>query len=313
LKTLIRLLPLAAFLLMVLVLRLSGCQMHPLPSSNQTSASGTTIKSSIPETEKTTTRSLSTTSAATAATTAAPSGLSNKKLGWYYSAPSPLGADKPATIPADVRQVIAPYEVIWQYPQPGRKVVYLTMDEGYEFEANTAQILNIAKMKGISITFFITGSYLEKNPDLVGRMIEEGHLVANHTDGHPNLVDLLASEGSDALLAELDGLAGKFRTLTGMDLPKYVRPPEGSYSEKVLAILDAAGYKTVFWSFAYRDWLTAEQPDPDAAREKILSQIHDGSVLLLHAVSRTNITLLPDLIDEIQTRGYEFATIDEIP
>jgi peptidoglycan-N-acetylmuramic acid deacetylase len=332
-KTLARLLPLLIFVALILAFRLSGCKFEPLPAEETTHSSSATSSVTDQTTHQTetslettnrpsggtdqttseTTSETSGTAETTDVTTADPGTLSNEKLSWYYTVPSPLGENRPASIPASVRNLAGPYDVIWQHPQEGRKVVYLTMDEGYEFETNTTEILDTAKLKGVPITFFITGGYLRDHPELVGRMVDEGHLVANHTVSHPNLPALLDEKGRDALLAELDDLAADFKNTIGIDLPKLVRPPEGAYSESVLAILRQAGYRAVFWSFAYRDWLTAEQPDPAAAMDKILGQLHDGSILLLHAVSNTNVAILPDLIDEIRTRGYEFALVDEIP
>jgi peptidoglycan-N-acetylmuramic acid deacetylase len=337
-KTLARLLPLLVFVAFLVAIRLTGCRIG-IPEGSQTTgtaeptAAATTAASPTAAATKGATAGTreptpaASTPAATTATsptttTGAPTpdwttanllaGLDNTLASWYYNPPSPLGEERPATIPAAVRQLAYQYEVIWQEPQTGRKVVYLTMDEGYEYGTNTEQILDIAKLKGISITFFITGSYLDKNPGLVGRMIDEGHLVANHTVSHPNLVDKAAVGGRSAILAELDGLAEDFEATCGVTMARYVRPPEGAYSDRVLAEMRAAGYRAVFWSFAYRDWLTDEQPDPAAAKEKILGQLHNGSVMLLHAVSATNVAILPDLIDEIKARGYQFALISEL-
>jgi peptidoglycan-N-acetylmuramic acid deacetylase len=338
-KTLARLLPLLAFLGLILALRLAGCQIRPVPSGSQATsgseasgqltaaptaspvASRSGRPTATPTPRPTPTQKPSPTPSPTAkpsptslpAASPTPMAWSSKKLGWYYVPASAAGSGDPATIPADIRSLIAPFAVLWQSPQPQRRVVYLTMDEGYEYAANTSKILDTAKLKGIPITFFITGSFLDKNPDLVGRMLDEGHLVANHTDSHPNLADLLEKGGRQAVQAELDRLASRFRQATGQTLPRLVRPPEGSYSQALLAALDEAGYRTVFWSFAYRDWLTDDQPDPEAAKEKILGQLHNGSILLLHAVSVTNVEILPELIDAIENRGYEFARLDEIP
>ena len=333
---LVYLLPLTVFVMALLVMRLTGSCWQPENTTQTTAATGTAATSqSAATTAATTTASPVTTvstsqtgtlpsesTAETSATTAEPTSgttgvnpdsLSNAKQGWYYNPPDPLNQEKPAAIPAAVQKLISNYDVIWQKPLAGRKVVYLTMDEGYEYQNNTEQILNTAKLKGVPITFFITGSYLDKNPDKVQRMLEEGHLVANHTVNHPNLVTLAETDGGAAVIRELDDLAAEFRVQTGQDMPRLVRPPEGGYSERVLAYLTREGYRTVFWSFAYRDWLTDDQPDPQAAREKIIGQLHDGSVILLHAVSATNVQILPGLIDEIRSRGYDFALLDEIP
>jgi delta-lactam-biosynthetic de-N-acetylase len=221
----------------------------------------------------------------------------------------------PATIPASVQTLVDRYEAVWQAPPAtgSAPVIYLTMDEGYEFENDTNEILDIAAAKGIPITFFITGTYLKNNHDLVMRMVNEGHLVANHTWGHPNMPTVLGEKGSQGILDQLKQLEDAYRDLTGLELSRFVRPPEGSYSERLMAVLDAAGYRTVFWSFAYRDWLTDDQPDPADAFNRVAGELHDGSIMLLHAVSKTNVAILPDLIDEARARGYRFARLDEMP
>jgi peptidoglycan-N-acetylmuramic acid deacetylase len=329
-KRLLVVLPLVIFVILLLAIKIGGCQWLPeLPSdSSQTSMEESSASDTATPSASYTTASPSPTPAASGTTTTAPSTaeptptptggpdpgqLSNTKLSWYFNPPGSLGEDRPATIPSGVRTLIAGYDVIWQQQLSGRKIVYLTMDEGYEFEDNTTEILDTAWLKGVPITFFITGSYLANNPAKVERMLNEGHLVANHTDSHPDLADLAASGGRAGLMKELQDLEASFLARTGEPLAKIVRPPAGVYSERVLGELTAAGYRTVFWSFAYRDWETGSQPDPAAAMDKILGQLHNGSVILLHAVSNTNVAILPDLIDEIRARGYDFARIDEIP
>ncbi len=187
------------------------------------------------------------------------------------------------------------------------------MDEGYEYEENTREILDIAREKDVPIAFFITGTYLRNRPDLVRRMVSEGHLVLNHTDHHPNLAKLLSDKGTVAVMAELDKLADDFATVTGSTMPRLVRPPEGTYSERLLGLMKLNGYRAVFWSFAYRDWITDDQPDPEYALDLVLGELHDGSVLLLHAVSDTNVAILPQMIDAARKRGYRFGKLTEIP
>lgn len=186
------------------------------------------------------------------------------------------------------------------------------MDEGYEFENNTARILDIARDKSVSIAFFITGSYLRAHPELVRRMLDEGHLVLNHTDKHPDLAVMLRDKGVDAVLADIHKLETEFHALTGQVMPRLIRPPAGAYSQRLLALLARERYTAVFWSFAYRDWLTDDQPSLDSARSAIMGQLHDGSVLLLHAVSKTNVQLLPELIDAIRAGGYRIGLLSEI-
>ena len=304
---------------------ISGCQFWPYPSEGMLSSetAGTAESSymtTVTDPAATQTAALPVTEpTGESGTTDAPgdfSQLPNTKTGWYFVRPASLNQGIPAAIPASIQSLVDGYGAIWQAaPSAGGEepAICLTMDEGYEFENDTVQILDIAADKNVRITFFITGSYLEHNPSLIKRMVDEGHLVANHTWGHPNMPALLDQEGSPGILTQLSRLEEAFKNLTGRDLARYVRLPEGSYSERLLAILDAAGYRTVFWSFAYRDWVTDEQPDRQEAFDRVAGELHDGSVILLHAVSATNVAILPSLIDEARNRGYRFTRLDALP
>ena len=233
---------------------------------------------------------------------------SNADLSWWYRPPTPWDRDTPATIDPDVARLISGHDVIWRR-QTSAKVVHLTMDEGYEFETNSTEILDIAAAKGVRITFFITGSFLRNNPDLVRRMLREGHQVANHTEKH-----LRASTALDTstrtFINEIRNLERSYQSMMGRPITRLYRPPEGGYSQRSLKIADDLGYTTVFWSFAYADWDTAKQPDPTAAKNKILGELHPGSVILLHAVSDTNVAILGDVIDGIRARGYAITLLD---
>ena len=112
---------------------------------------------------------------------------------------------------------------------------------------------------------------------------------------------------------ELEKIENKYRELTGREMAKIYRPPEGRFSEKNLMFATELGYKTVFWSFAYADWDNKNQPDPEKAKEKILSSTHNGAIILLHPTSETNAIMLKDLLDEWKKQGYRFETLDKIP
>lgn len=234
--------------------------------------------------------------------------LSNKELSWWYRVPKPLNESVPAKIDEDISNLIAKYNGIWQ-DGSGKKRVFITMDEGYEFEDNTTRILDIAKEKDFKISFFITGGFIKLKPDLVKRMLAEGHLIANHTDKHKNGAKAL-EKGTEVLIEDITKLETMYEELTGQKLAHFMRPPEGVYSERSLAIIKDLGYRPTFWSFAYHDWDTKAQPSLEEAKKKILGQLHPGSVLLLHAVSKTNVEILPDLIDEIRAQGYSIETLD---
>lgn len=219
------------------------------------------------------------------------SGISNADLSWWYQ-PGP-----PSTISGDVAAILAGHQVYWQL-NPASPTVYLTFDEGYEYGDNTAQILATLKEKGVKATFFLTGSYVDNNPGLVQQMINDGHQLGNHTVHHYRASNAL-NEGDQVFISDVVDLNAKVPAMT-----KLHRPPEGGYSERSLRILDDLGYTAVFWSFAYRDWLTDNQPDPEEAKQVILSQLHNGSIILLHAVSNTNVAILGEVIDGIIERGY---------
>lgn len=182
--------------------------------------------------------------------------------------------------------------------EAAKKRLWLTFDEGYE-NGYTAQILDTLKEKNVRAVFFVTYDYASKNPGLIQRMIDEGHTVGNHTYSHPSLPECTVEE----LYEELAQLHRYIREQFNYDM--YVmRPPKGEFSERVLACAKSLGYTTVLWSFAYKDWETANQPSPDAAYNKITSKTHNGAVYLLHAVSKTNADILGSVIDYWRENDY---------
>ena len=191
---------------------------------------------------------------------------------------------------------------------PTQKVIYLTFDAGYE-NGCTEQILDTLKKHEVSAAFFLVGHYIEKNADLVRRMVDEGHIVGNHTMHHPDMSKL---SDYDAFSAELTGLEELFKKTTGKDLPKYYRPPQGIYSEENLQMAQKLGYRTVFWSLAYADWNNDDQPTKDRAFAKLLPRIHNGAVVLLHSTSKTNAEILDELLTKWKDMGYTFGTLDQL-
>ena len=187
-------------------------------------------------------------------------------------------------------------------------VLYLTFDAGYE-NGCTEQILDALKEQDVKAAFFLVGNYIEKNPDLVRRMVEEGHIVGNHTMHHPDM-----SKISDLtqFQKELEDLEALFTETTGKVMPKYYRPPQGVYSQKNLEQAQQLGYKTVFWSLAYADWRNDAQPTDEQAFSKLLPRTHNGAVILLHSTSQTNARILPELLTRWKEMGYRFSTIDEL-
>lgn len=192
-------------------------------------------------------------------------------------------------------------------PDVEDKVVYLTFDAGYE-NGNVAKVLDALKAEGAAGAFFILGHVAEKYPELVRRMADEGHLVCNHTYSHQNLCGASAATISD----ELTRLETACRDAAGVEVAKYFRPPEGTFDAAMLTEVQKHGYKTIFWSFAYADWDNRRQPDPAAAKKKILDNLHNGAVILLHPTSATNAAILGDVLREMKARGYRFGTLDEL-
>lgn len=236
--------------------------------------------------------------------------LSNEALSWWYRIPEPLGEAVPATIEAPIANLLDKYEGMWQAPA-GKKKVYITMDAGYELEGSAPSLLATAKEKDFKINFFLTKGYVESNPELVKQMKADGHVICNHSNMHLNGPEVLAESGLAGLLDEIEPMNESLRNVIGEDAAPFFRPPQGGYSERSLAIIRDLGYHPVFWSFAYRDWVAEEQFDHDDAINKIMEQLHDGSILLLHANSQTNVDIMGRLVDKIREQGYEIGTLYE--
>ena len=188
------------------------------------------------------------------------------------------------------------------------KVVYLTFDAGYE-NGNVAKILDIMKEKQVTGAFFVLEHLVCENGELVSRMINEGHLICNHTANHPDVTKL---KDMEAFKKELQALEEVYRDKFGKEMSKYFRPPEGRFNRRSLEYAQKLGYKTIFWSFAYADWDNNSQMSVQAAKDKILGNIHNGAVILLHPTSDTNVAVLGDVIDILKSQGYSFGSLDEL-
>ena len=191
---------------------------------------------------------------------------------------------------------------------PGEKKLYLTFDAGYE-NGCTEKILDILTQQQVPAAFFLVGNYLEKNADLVRRMVEEGHIVGNHTMHHYDMSKLTTQE---AFSKELQDLEDLYRKTTGQEMRKFYRPPQGIYSEENLKMAKELGYQTVFWSLAYVDWNKDAQPTREEAFRKLLPRTHPGAVVLLHSTSSTNAEILEELIGKWKEEGYSFGTVEEL-
>jgi peptidoglycan-N-acetylmuramic acid deacetylase len=220
----------------------------------------------------------------------------------------PNDAHRTPGVPDDVQRLLRAYGGRY-VRDTGEKVVYLTFDEGYE-NGFTGQILDALQTAGVQAAFFVTGSYVRDNPALVRRMAYEGHVVANHTDGHLSLPSLAFDR--DAFERELTATEQAFRKVTGRAMVHLLRPPMGEYSARSLCLTQRLGYQTVLWSFAHRDWLVDEQPSVAVTLERLLEGRHDGAIYLLHAVSSSNTEALPRLIEEMRARGYRFGALTDL-
>ena len=189
-----------------------------------------------------------------------------------------------------------------------RPVIYLTFDAGYE-NGCTEKILDVLQKHQVPAAFFLVGNYIEKNGDLVRRMVAEGHIVGNHTMHHPDMSKISEQSAFEKELKDLEEL---YRQLTGEEMKKYYRPPQGTYSEENLKMAQALGYKTVFWSLAYVDWNQNDQPTAEQAFGKLLPRIHNGAVVLLHSTSETNAQILDELLTKWKAMGYSFGTLDDL-
>lgn len=189
-----------------------------------------------------------------------------------------------------------------------KKVIYLTFDAGYE-NGCTEKILDTLKKHGVPATFFLVGNYIEQNPNLVKRMVAEGHIVGNHTYHHYDMSKIGDRATFEKELTDLEAL---FTQTTGETMQKFYRPPQGIYSEENLKMAQEMGYHTVFWSLAYVDWLNEEQPTSEQAFSKLIPRIHNGAVVLLHSTSQTNAEILDELLTRWEELGYEFAPIDTL-
>ena len=189
------------------------------------------------------------------------------------------------------------------------KVIYLTFDEGYE-NGNTDAILDALKKHQAPATFFLVGNYIETSPDLVKRMVAEGHTVGNHTCHHPNMSQISTKEAFEKELKDLEAL---YEKTTGQPMTKFYRPPQGKYNETNLQMAKDMGYRTFFWSLAYVDWYENDQPTREEAFEKLLGRIHPGAIVLLHSTSKTNGEILDELLTKWEEMGYHFDSLSNLP
>ena len=227
--------------------------------------------------------------------------LNNKKIGWGIKRND--NHDQP-DVGEENKKVLEENNGIC-LGNKDKKVIYLTFDEGYE-AGYTEKILTTLRENNVKATFFITAHYLNTNEELVKRMIDEGHIVGNHTVNHKSMPDISNEEIKKEVMDLHLAIYEKF----GYEM-KYIRPPKGEYSERTLNECNNLGYKTVMWSFAYKDWEENNQSGEENAKKMIINNFHNGEIMLLHGNSKDNCNVLENIIQEAKNEGYEIRPLDE--
>ena len=229
--------------------------------------------------------------------------ICNKLESWYFTRPQAEGASPGWHGGFDLMDFNTFY-----LGDESQKEIFLTFDEGYE-NGYTEKILDVLKEKNVQAAFFVTKPYIKENVDLVRRMVDEGHIVGNHTVRHKSSPSLSVEE----MQAEITGVEEYFKEMTGAEMPKFFRPPMGEYSQSVLRTVQDMGYATIFWSFAYMDWDRDKQPTPEIAHKKVVEGgLHNGAIWLLHAVSSANAAAMGDVIDSARAAGFEFRSLYQL-
>lgn len=234
-------------------------------------------------------------------------GLDAEKTDFSYGAAK---NGQPHSITVNNQQIFDSYgtnALAWDNKTEGEKVLYLTFDCGYEYKNITPQMLDILNEKGVTAAFFCTLDYIKDAPEVVVRMIEEGHIVGNHSVHHPSNS---ASLSREKLASELLGVHNYLRVNFGYE-SRYFRFPTGAFSENALDLVDDVGYRSVFWSIAHADWDPENQPGVDKSFATVTSRLHSGAVILLHTTSPDNLAILSDFIDYARAEGYVFKSLDE--
>lgn len=228
--------------------------------------------------------------------------LSNTKYGWGLVRNS---KHLQPEMPAAINNRLSRHGAYW-VGDAAEKVVYLTFDNGYE-NGYTAKIMDALKDNNVPAAFFVTGHYLKDQPELIKRMVREGHIVGNHTDNHPSLPDI----SDEKIIEELQTVERDFEKITGIKGMKYMRPPQGEYSERTLALTRELGYHNIFWSMAMKDWVPLPG-GPQEAYQTVMDNLHNGAVILLHAVSSDNAAVMDRMLKDIKAQGYTFKTLDDL-
>lgn len=231
------------------------------------------------------------------------SAISNKPIHWGFKKSR---NHEPATAGEELDALLSKYGGFY-IGDTTKKDIYLTFDNGYE-NGYTPKVLDVLKKQKVPATFFVTGHYLDSEPELVKRMVNEGHIVGNHSWYHPDLT----TQSDEEFKKELESVRIKVEEITSQQGMSYLRPPRGIFSEKVLAKAEELGYTSVFWSLAFVDWKVDSQKGWKYSYDNIMKQIHPGSIILLHTVSKDNAEALDHAIEELRKQGYTFKSLDDL-
>jgi peptidoglycan-N-acetylmuramic acid deacetylase len=230
--------------------------------------------------------------------------VSNQPINWGFKK---AVNEQPPEAGPKFDQLLEQYGAFYK-GDPTKKTLYLTFDNGYE-QGYTPKVLDVLKKEKVPATFFVTGHYLLSQPELAKRMVEEGHIIGNHSWHHPDMTTI----SDQRIREELQKVKDKTKELTGQKEMKYLRPPRGVFSERTMQIAKEEGYTHVFWSLAFVDWNVNAQRGWQYSYDNIMKQIHPGCVLLLHTVSKDNADALEKVIQDLKKRGYKFKSLNEFP
>jgi peptidoglycan-N-acetylmuramic acid deacetylase len=229
--------------------------------------------------------------------------VSNRTIHWGFKK---AVNEEPAEAGAEYDQLLAKYGAFYK-GDPNSKTLYLTFDSGYE-NGYMPKILKVLKKEKVPATFFVTGHFLESQHELAKQMVNEGHIIGNHSWYHPDFTAI----SDERIREELKKVKVRTKELTGQKKMNYLRPPRGTFSERTLQIAKEEGYTHVFWSLAYVDWNIHQQKGAQYAYDNIMKQVHPGCILLLHSISKDNADALQRAIKDLKKKGYKFKSLDDL-
>ncbi|UOQ48859.1 delta-lactam-biosynthetic de-N-acetylase [Gracilibacillus caseinilyticus] len=231
-----------------------------------------------------------------------PMEVSATSYGWGYK----KGTDNQPPEVGKYKGILEKHNGFYLDPS-GDKHVYLTFDNGYE-AGYTEQILDVLKKKKVPATFFLTGHYVEDKPQLVQRMLDDGHIIGNHSDGHRDFTSI----SKEAFTKDVTELTDKIKNVDKKAVVQYIRPPKGTFNETSLTWANELGYTHIFWSVAFVDWNQGSEKGWQHAYDQVMDQIHPGAIVLMHTVSKDNADALEHLIDDLRKQGYQFKSLDDL-